>query len=180
MKYVKGDLFDVLDQTTKSVVIPHITNDIGAWGSGFVVALSNRWPYKDEKGNINQCSPEAQYRLNDPVLGEAHLAMPECRQHDEDTRSVIYVANMCAQTGIMGMSTGPRSKVNKKPIRYEALSACMTQVSVWVQSMKNIGMDTMILAPKFGSLRAGGDWKVIEKMIQDIWDNHEVVIVEYE
>ncbi len=32
-------------------IIVHVCNDIGAWGKGFVMAISNRWP-----------EPESQYR----------------------------------------------------------------------------------------------------------------------
>lgn len=47
--YLVGDATAPSSQNNK--IICHICNDIGAWGRGFVMALSRRWP-----------QPEAAYR----------------------------------------------------------------------------------------------------------------------
>ncbi len=49
IQYVKGDATNPAGPGSKIIV--HICNDVGGWGKGFVVALSNRWP-----------EPEKQYR----------------------------------------------------------------------------------------------------------------------
>ena len=41
IKYVVGDATQPIGDGPKIIV--HIVNDIGAWGSGFVLALSSRW-----------------------------------------------------------------------------------------------------------------------------------------
>ncbi len=39
--YLKGDATKPQSQGNK--IIAHICNDIGGWGKGFVLAISNRW-----------------------------------------------------------------------------------------------------------------------------------------
>ena len=50
IKYIKADA--TFPQSEGNIIIPHICNDIGAWGKGFVLALSKRWK-----------APEKQYKL---------------------------------------------------------------------------------------------------------------------
>lgn len=99
--YLKGDATRPVGPGQK--IICHICNDIGAWGAGFVLALSRRWS-----------EPEDCYRRN-TVL---QLGMVEIVPVEED----ISVANMVAQRGITGMYDGP-------PIRYGAVRACLAQVN---------------------------------------------------
>src|SRR5690606_12743464 len=51
IQYEKGDLFEKIKihQKDKHICIPHVCNDIGAWGSGFVVALSKFSRAPEEK-----------------------------------------------------------------------------------------------------------------------------------
>ena len=180
MKYVKGDLFDFLDKEKRSVLIPHITNNIGAWGSGFVMALSNRWPIYNENRQPFTQSPEAVYHEHESskTLGETWVCCTEL-SFQAGNPKMVCVANMCAQDGIMSMSTGDRKKVNSKPIRYDALATCMEEIGEWILHPTDSPLDMMILAPKFGSLRAGGDWNIIEGMIEEKWKDIDVTIVDY-
>ena len=43
LSYVEGDLFDFLN-ADHHVMIAHVCNDKGAWGSGFVVPLAKKYP----------------------------------------------------------------------------------------------------------------------------------------
>ncbi|MGB3404347.1 MAG: hypothetical protein WBA77_16810 [Microcoleaceae cyanobacterium] len=49
IQYIKGDATS--PQVNGNKIICHICNDIGGWGKGFVLAISNKWS-----------SPEADYR----------------------------------------------------------------------------------------------------------------------
>lgn len=49
IQYITGDATDPTGGGNK--IIAHVCNDIGAWGAGFVLAISRRWP-----------QPEAEYR----------------------------------------------------------------------------------------------------------------------
>lgn len=98
--YTKGDA--TYPETPGEKLIVHICNDVGAWGAGFVLALSKRWKL-----------PVEVYLKSAPyVLGDVSYA------------SVDYctmVCNMVAQTGVGGRN-GP-------PIRYDALRTCLEKIA---------------------------------------------------
>lgn len=81
-----------------------------------------------------------------------------------DVEQYVCVANMIAQT----LYDRPR------PLRYDALVYCMEEVADFAMN------GYRILAPKFGSELAGGNWEFIECLIEDIWEGLDVTIVEYQ
>ena len=159
VKYVKGDLFTQIREPSYHYIIPHIVNDIGAWGSGFVVPLGNYYPEVKER------------YLSDYELGWIKLGKTDFIYVP---KGQITVANMCAQTGI---------GKTKKPIRYEALVSCMRTVVSHIkmddrlnEQMNCPTLPTKIIAPKFGSDRAGGNWDFIEELINEIWADFDTTI----
>lgn len=151
IKYVKGDLFDYIIDKD-NFLIPHICNNKGKWASGFVVPLGQKFP-------------EAKYLyLNSSLsLGTVTFAIPFVDTAYGD----VYVANMVCQAFY---DRKPR------PLYYNYLVRCMEKVAKWC--LEN---DVDIIAPKFGSLRAGGNWNFIQDLIYDCWDSRgiNVTIVEY-
>ena len=63
--HVTGDLFARIRDITTPVIIPHVCNNIGAWGSGFVVPLGRKYP-KAKEAYLEY------YNNNDLELGFAH------------------------------------------------------------------------------------------------------------
>lgn len=146
IKYVNGDA--TAPQGDGKKVIVHCCNDLGAWGAGFVMALSRRWK-----------APEQMYRRfieNLDSDGSEKLGKVQFVAVEPD----ICVANMIGQH-----LTGRGEMVEGKlvpPIRYEAIREGLKQVNMYCR-MNNATMH----APKFGSDLAGGDWNVIEQIIKD-------------
>lgn len=82
-------------------VIVHVCNDVRAWGAGFVLALSRRWP-----------QPEAVYRAAPRLeLGEVQFVRVEPK---------IHVANMICQRGI---------GTDRRRIDYHHLESCLAVVA---------------------------------------------------
>jgi O-acetyl-ADP-ribose deacetylase (regulator of RNase III) len=134
--YITGDATN--PQGTGNKIIVHICNDIGAWGAGFVLAVSKKWR-----------APEIAYRAEKKhTLGTVQLV----RVSDD-----IIVANMVAQHGVGIGADG------KPPIRYEAVRACLNQVN---DSAYHTG--STIHMPRIGCGLAGGDWSKIEEIIKDV------------
>lgn len=156
IKYVQGDLFADIDNLSKNkkVIIPHIVNNLGIMGSGFVVGLKKKYPRAEE-----------QYLKWYKQFGLGLVQLVGISEN-------VVVANMFAQDGIGGMSKGNFSRVTK-PIKYTALIKCMETLSDCIND------DTEIVAPKFGSLRSGGTWEFIEELIEEIWADFNVTIYEY-
>lgn len=100
--YKKGNIFSLTKNIKKSIIIPHVCNNIGAWGAGFVLAISKEW---------NQ--PEEIFRSKKSSLGEVQFI---------EVNKTITIANMIAQHGI-------RINNGIPPIRYEALDTCLKLVA---------------------------------------------------
>lgn len=137
IQYVSGDATLPLGEGPK--VIAHICNDVGAWGAGFVMAISRRWP-----------EPREDY-LGAQALGKNELGTVRFVRVEDEPR--LWVANMIGQTGI------GRSKV--PPIRYAAVEQGLKHVSIFSRAHK-----ASVHMPRIGTERAGGKWEKIEPIIQ--------------
>lgn len=116
IQYLKGDATDPI---VRPAAILHVCNDVGAWGAGFVMALSKRWVL-----------PEQIYRQSRSLkLGDYQVANVEPNS--------IVVVNLIAQVGL-------RSKDNPRPLHYGYLSqALMAAIAdfepSWTIHMPRIG-----------------------------------------
>ena len=142
--YKNGDVLS--DEIETPRIIPHVCNNAGGWGAGFVLALSRKWK-----------EPEIAYRsLGSYILGEVQFVW---------VHSGIVVANMIAQHGY-----GAHDR--KIPLDYGALGNCMCKVGDWQHN----DLQFSITAPRFGAGLAGGKWGEIETMINSIWADKIVEI----
>lgn len=134
LSYVVGDA--TLPTGPGPHIIAHVVNNCGAWGAGFVMALSRRWP-----------QPEARYRASGSshVLGTVQLV---------EVQSLLWVANMCAQNGFP-------TRERRRALDYRALEQCLGRLAVESESRR-----ASIHAPRFGAGIAGGDWTMIEQIIK--------------
>jgi len=138
INYISGDATAPVGNGTK--VIVHICNDIGAWGAGFVLAISKKWK-----------EPEEHYRaLEKYTLGDVHFIRVE---------PDIIVVNMIAQHGIGRDAAGP------PPIRYDALKKALEKVDEYCW-MNSTVMPHSIHMPRIGCGLAGGRWELVEETIQ--------------
>lgn len=123
-------------------ILVHVCNDIGAWGRGFVVALSRRWP-----------DPERLYRAwhrdGDKTsfeLGQVQLV---------PVSDGIVVANLIGQHSI-------RSNDSLPPVRYDAIRTGLRRVAE--QAHVN---NASVHMPRIGCGLAGGNWGVVEEIVQE-------------
>jgi hypothetical protein len=137
-------------------LIMHVCNDVGAWGRGFVLALSARWP-----------EPEMAFRLQTQrPLGDVEIV----RVEPTSTPFDVVVANMVAQRGIS------RSEIGQPPIRYDALSECLIKVDRWLSPNPQY----TVHAPRIGCGLAGGEWVIIKVLINRYLPKREVYIYDLE
>lgn len=136
--YLTGDA--TAPQESGQKIIAHVCNDIGAWGSGFVMALSTRWAI-----------PEQRYRTwyrsrSGFLLGAVQYVPVELD---------ITIANMVAQHGIYIKGK------NDVPIRYQALDQCLLHVA-----RRAIEYGASVHMPRIGCGRAGGTWSEVEPIVR--------------
>ncbi|MBW4619270.1 MAG: macro domain-containing protein [Cyanosarcina radialis HA8281-LM2] len=137
IQYLIGDATNPIGEGKKLIV--HICNGVGTWGAGFVLALSKKWQ-----------EPEREYRAwyksgNDFALGKTQFVRVEDN---------IFVANLIGQSGIR------RQKSGSPPVRYAAIETGLIEVARFTNSHR-----ASIHMPRIGCGLAGGDWQIIEKII---------------
>jgi O-acetyl-ADP-ribose deacetylase (regulator of RNase III) len=155
IRYVRGD---ATQPDPYSGFIVHVNNDEGGWGAGFVLALSNRWPW-----------PEKQYRqwhfdgvsaMGRPfALGEAAFVAVE---------PDLYVVNMIAQHGY--------AKPGEPAIRYDALESCLTAVANKATDFGN----APVHMPRIGCGLAGSTWDQIEPIVQRTLSDRDIPVTVYD
>lgn len=141
IRYIGGDATAPVGEGRKIIV--HCCNDRGAWGSGFVVALSKKW-----------WQPEHHYR----AMGEYKLGVVGVVPVSPE----IYVANLIGQHGIAGDGDVP-------PIRYEAIRKGFQLLVRWWdddRERKPKQMRPALHMPRIGCWLAGGDWALIEPLVE--------------
>jgi O-acetyl-ADP-ribose deacetylase (regulator of RNase III) len=152
IQYLKGDATNPFVKGNK--VIAHICNDVGSWGKGFVLAISNKWK-----------EPELCYRKwyqsrNNFTLGQVQFV-----RVNEDT----WVANIIGQRDIKKDGKG------NAPIRYEAVASGLQKVSAFA---KQIGASVHM--PRIGCGLAGGTWNKIEPLIVSRLVEKNIAVIVYD
>ena len=150
VKYVQGDATE--PQGDNIALLVHCCNNIGAWGAGFVLALSKRWGL-----------PEAAYR--DWAGGRSKSIYPPFELGQVQVVQVeknIFVANMIGQAGV---GSGPQGA---PPVRYDAIAKALDEVCRMAEAIEEAcGNTCEVHCPKFGAGLAGGDWNKIEQLLID-------------
>lgn len=137
IQYIKGDATRPFGEG--NLIIVHVCNDIGGWGKGFVLALSNRWK-----------APEISYRNWYKSQKEFGLGEVQFVQVEEN----IWVANLIGQHKIN------KDKNGLPPIRYEAIDTGLNKIGGFAIELK-----ASIHMPRIGCGLAGGKWEEIEPFI---------------
>jgi hypothetical protein len=140
IRYKVGDATRPVTPGNK--IICHICNDIGAWGAGFVLAVSKRWSAPED--SYRECPEEW-------VLGRTQIVPVE-----DD----ISVANMIAQRGVARMGF---DDADEPPIRYAALKICLQNVNEVARRT-----NATLHMPRIGCGLAGGEWSQVQDIINEV------------
>lgn len=148
-------------------IIAHVCNDVGAWGRGFVLAVSHRWPepewcYRDWKersragrdsgGIVNFVNDRHLEETGSFRLGESQLV---------GVAEGLFVLNMIAQEGI-----APKRPTARGPlVRYDALSLCLRHAARFARRFGG-----SVHMPRIGCGLGGGSWDVIGPLIERLVD----------
>lgn len=142
--YVKGDATAPQGGGIPFFIV-HIVNDMNRWGSGFVVAVSRKWPFA-KKEYHRQC----------PTAKLGDIQVVNCEPG-------IFVVNLWGQH--MTVDTIPRKQA--PPIRYSAVSKGLVKLT---KVVKDSGGSVHM--PRIGCGLAGGSWDkmapIVEESLQGI------------
>jgi O-acetyl-ADP-ribose deacetylase (regulator of RNase III) len=153
--YLKGDATSPQGEGYK--LIAHICNNVGAWGAGFVLALSAR-----------SGTPEFCYRMWAERFIAERKTLPlgdiQTVPIDNDTA----VVNMIAQEGVY-------SNDDRIPLRYVALAMCLVKLRQVAQERA-----ASVHMPRIGCGLAGGRWDKVEPLIISLLCKHDVSVFVYD
>jgi len=157
IKYVTGDATKPEVAPPDRAVIVHVVNDIGAWGTGFVIPLGKRYP-KARQAYLNWSEGVGTKKDNRLPLGAVYVV---------PVGNGISVAHLVGQRGIMSNPEHP-------PIRYDAIRQGFQRLARWGQNYETrfssevqVGQEVRFHMPRLGCGLAGGSWAKIEPLIQE-------------
>jgi O-acetyl-ADP-ribose deacetylase (regulator of RNase III) len=143
IKHVIGDATHPREDVPGMKFITHCCNNVGAWGAGFVLALSRRWG-----------TPELMYRRwaqERPAELREAFGKVQVAPVEKD----IIVVNIIGQDGVGRRGEAP-------PIRYDALEIGLQKVQ---ETMEKYNKPTLHI-PRIGCGLAGGEWSKVEELIK--------------
>jgi O-acetyl-ADP-ribose deacetylase (regulator of RNase III) len=153
LNYVIGDATNPrIDRIYGKAIITHVCNDVGAWGAGFVMAISKKWK-----------EPEIEYKKmsnKTRKLGYVQFVPVE---------NNIIIANLIGQHDIKSNENGV------PPINYAAIEIGLNKIFKFAN---NIGASVHM--PRIGCGLAGGSWEIMELIIKRAQRNHNVKIYVYD
>lgn len=142
LTYVTGDATQ--PGGTGPRLLVHICNDIGAWGRGFVLALSKRFP-----------EPERAYK--DWAAGKTDQPFELGEVQFVEVEPDLTVANLIGQHDIARKNR----PTEQPPVRYEAIREGLKRVR---EEAARSG--ATVHMPRIGAGVAGGDWAIIAPIIE--------------
>lgn len=157
LNYVTGDA--TAPKGTGIKVIAHCCNDVGAWGAGFVMALSRKCT-----------NPEMQYRKwsRGELPNDIPFKQGQVRLASFMGSVNTMVANIIGQSGC-GDTFG------FAPVRYEALEEGFIRLrEMMVDATWSLHM------PRIGCGLAGGEWQKIEDLLTRVFKDTDVEITVYD
>ncbi|MBZ9751565.1 macro domain-containing protein [Deinococcus sp. HMF7604] len=141
--YVTGDATQPQGDGPKLLV--HVCNDIGAWGRGFVLALSKRFKAPEQAFKRWAAGDTGQPY----ALGEVQFV---------PVAPDLTVANLVGQHDIARKNRPAAAP----PVRYEAIRTGLRRVA---EEARRGGASVHM--PRIGAGVAGGDWAVIAPIIEE-------------
>lgn len=165
LSIVKGDILSHASERINGgingshVIIPHVCNNINAFGAGFAGYIAEHFP--EVKANFHLLGKNAK-------LGTVQFITVKT---DPQYKYTVTIANMIAQNKLIGPN-------NPRPLNYAALVYSMNQVRSYASNLRKQADSNRveIHAPKFGSGLAGGNWSFIVELINDLWNDIDVFV----
>ena len=164
--------FETGDATLPNVSSPywilHGCNDIGAWGSGFVVALNKRFGV----GKKSPCDEYMMWFDVDPENVFATLPRLGDIQFVKINKNDA-VLNMITQKGC-GQVTYLKEFVSI-PFRYESFNECLLRVKILAEKYKSKhGTYPNLVSPRIGCGLAMAEWSKVEKIILEVFNTIDI------
>jgi O-acetyl-ADP-ribose deacetylase (regulator of RNase III) len=145
---VKGDVF-----SSNAHIIAHGCNCKGGFGSGVALAVAKRYP-QVRNAYIRKFQTEG-WRL-----GDVQFAPIYDHRSIHKLPTTLVIANCATQKNYL-----PRGMCHAD---YDAIRTCMIAVKEYAKARK-----WTIALPKIGAGLAGGDWRTIKKILDEVFADYD-------
>lgn len=168
MKYVKGNLLDMAEEGKFDVIVQGC-NCQNTMGSGLAKEIRERYPKAyladqvTQKGDVDKLGCFTQAYVNGVRFVNVESAGQRLLRYS------FTIINAYTQENY--------GYDSKQYVNYDAVKQAFKQIKLLYDM--NPQASTSIGIPKIGAKRGGGDWAVIEKIIDDIGFSN-ITCVEYE
>lgn len=144
MRYVKGDI-----TSFKNAIIIHGCNAQGVMGSGVALAIKTKWPqaYKDYASHFSFLNETQRKDMMGKVL-----------------ETYIKSDNVLIMNAITQFTYG---RSGTRYMSYDAIDNIFKYVQSRVDAHMLTHFSNGIVIPKIGSALGGGNWNIIEKIINE-------------
>lgn len=159
IKYVKGDI-----TKSEECYIAHGVNCCNVMGSGVAKAISDKWPEVKERYHEFTSAHYADAKKYGEVEAVKRRLLGKVDQVIVDDWGTLMVYNCYTQTDY-GYKKGNRY------CNYDAVAECF----IW---LNRVLQGNQLAIPKIGSGLANGNWKIIERIINDATPDIKVVVYE--
>lgn len=163
ISYLRGDASKPTTPGPK--IIAHVVNDQGAWGAGFTRSLNKQWPYAQEEYKSWHKYRSHYTGSEGFTIGNTHHTLVASDKHPEGP---LWVVHMMAQQGLIGQH-------NPRPLRYDALGSCLLRLGKFAKMTTST-----IHMPRIGCGLAGGNWVIVEQLINDALTRQGVATYVYD
>lgn len=135
-------------------VIAHQVNCQGVMGSGVAKQIKEKYPevYKKYKNYVNN------FEFKSLLLGNCQIV---------ETTKEKYIANLFGQFGY---------GIKEQQTNYKALEESLFSLKVSAKDNHK----TLALPFKIGCGRGGGDWDIVYKIIEDVFQDYDVTLYQYD
>jgi Zn-dependent peptidase ImmA (M78 family)/O-acetyl-ADP-ribose deacetylase (regulator of RNase III) len=150
-KILQGDASEPFGAERK-LLLQVVNDQASVWGGGFAKQARKKWPH-------------AQTRFREWVLGGRQLKLGNI--HSVSVRNDLTLVSLVAQHGFKP-SAGPK-------LRYSALFSALEKVASLA-----IAQGATVHMPRIGTGEAGGDWNIIEGIVQETLTTRGVTVTVYD
>lgn len=174
MRYVEGDLIELAKQGMFDV-ITHGCNCFCTMGAGIALQMAktfecDKFPMEalQYKGDINKLGTiDYKYQIVCPIIQKIHIMGVEVESPNFGGHSLIVV-NSYTQYNY------GKNHINESinPVDYDAITLCMRKINHLFKG-KKIGL------PLIGAGLAGGNWYVIENILEEELKDMDVTVVKF-
>jgi O-acetyl-ADP-ribose deacetylase (regulator of RNase III) len=168
IKYIEGNAVKPEGDGPKFII--HCCNDIGGWGSGFVLAISDRWTEPEKR--YREWAHKGSYINQEKYDIPFKLGQVQGVEVEDD----LYVVNMIGQrsTGMTNIAVGDEI-VTIPPIKYDCISECLLRVASFA-----MGYGASIHMPRICCGLAGGTWDRVEPLIMMNLCKYDIPVTIYD